>query len=63
MDDQPPKVKYLAAKVNVLERGVKVLTKEILSGTDEDTDDESLTFLIVSGPAHGVIERQGELNF
>ena len=62
VDDQPPKVKYLAAKVDVLERGVKVLTKEIISGTDEDTDDESLTFLIVSGPAHGVIEKQGKLS-
>ena len=59
VDDQAPKVKYLAEKVQVLERGVKILTKEIISGTDEDTDDENLTFLIVSGPSRGVIEKQG----
>ena len=63
VDDQPPTVKYLAKKVKVLERGVKTLTKEIISGTDEDTDDESLTFLIVSGPLHGVIEKQGMYTF
>ena len=59
VDDQAPTVKYLAKKVEVLERGIKILTKEIISGTDEDTDDESLTFLIVSGPLHGAIEKQG----
>ena len=56
-------MKYLAKKVQVLERGVKTLTKEIIRGTDEDTDDESLTFLIVSGPLHGVIEKQGMYAF
>lgn len=56
-------MKYLASKVDVLERGIKILTKEIISGTDEDTDDESLTFLIVSGPNHGIIEKQGTLEF
>lgn len=59
VDDQAPTVKYLAKKVEVLERGIKTLTKDIISGTDEDTDDESLTFLIVSGPLHGAIEKQG----
>ena len=53
-------MKYLAKKVLVLERGIKTLTKTIISGTDEDTDDESLTFLIVSGPKHGIIEKQGK---
>ena len=60
IDDQPPKVKYLAKKVNVFERGIKTLTKDILSGTDEDTDDEMLAFLVVSGPNQGVIQKQGK---
>ncbi len=59
IDDQAPAVKYLAAKVEVKERGLTTLTKEIISGTDEDTDDEMLAFLVVSNPNHGIIEKQG----
>ncbi len=54
-------MKYLAAKVEVKERGIKTLTKDIISGTDEDTDDEMLTFLVVNNPNYGIIEKQGML--
>nr|XP_039265536.1 FRAS1-related extracellular matrix protein 2-like [Styela clava] len=47
-------------KINVKERGMVVITPEVLSATDSDTNDLALTFLITSLPSKGQIIVSGE---
>ena len=45
----------------MLERGIVTITRDVISGTDEDTSDEKLIFLIVNGPQYGVVEKAGTM--
>ena len=57
IDDQNPQLgSNLRPFLIVSEGGESALTSRILAATDEDTDDESLVFLIVRQPKYGILQ-------
>ncbi|ESO92424.1 hypothetical protein LOTGIDRAFT_233175 [Lottia gigantea] len=61
IDDKTPRLqKNLRPYLIVSEGSEALLTPHILAATDDDTDDESLVFLIVRQPRYGVLQLQGQ---
>ncbi|XP_035826441.1 FRAS1-related extracellular matrix protein 1 [Aplysia californica] len=61
IDDQTPTLsKNLRPQLIVSEGEEATITSRILAATDEDTDDESLVFLIVRQPKYGVLQLRGQ---
>ncbi|XP_076440206.1 LOW QUALITY PROTEIN: FRAS1-related extracellular matrix protein 1-like [Babylonia areolata] len=61
IDDQTPKISHDLRPLLIVSEGDEaVITPRILSATDEDTDDESLVFLIVKQPEFGVLQLRGQ---
>lgn len=63
IDDEAPTVQLpdgaLGSYLEVLEQQSSLITSNILSATDEDTEDLMLTFILDRFPLHGLIERNG----
>ncbi|XP_050400427.2 FRAS1-related extracellular matrix protein 1 [Patella vulgata] len=61
IDDKTPRLqKNLRPYLIVSEGSEALLTPHILAATDDDTDDESLVFLIVRQPRYGVLQLKGQ---
>ncbi|NXC03213.1 FREM2 protein, partial [Orthonyx spaldingii] len=63
VDDEVPTLRLppgtLGSYLDVLENGVAEITANVIQGTDEDTDDLMLTFIVEDPPQHGSILVQG----
>ncbi|XP_074843128.1 FRAS1-related extracellular matrix protein 2 isoform X2 [Carettochelys insculpta] len=63
VDDEVPTLRLptgtLGSYLDVLEDGAVEITTNIIQGTDEDTDDLMLTFIVEDPPQHGSILVQG----
>uniref|UniRef100_A0A8D0FFR7 FRAS1 related extracellular matrix 2 n=1 Tax=Strix occidentalis caurina TaxID=311401 RepID=A0A8D0FFR7_STROC len=63
VDDEVPTLRLppgtLGSYLDVLENGVAEITANVIQGTDEDTDDLMLTFIVEDPPQHGNILVQG----
>nr|KAG5697393.1 hypothetical protein BaRGS_008819 [Batillaria attramentaria] len=61
IDDQTPRLSQDLRPLLIVSEGDEaIITPRILSATDEDTDDESLVFLIVKQPRYGVLQLKGQ---
>lgn len=54
VDNKPPVVVNTGFVVN--ERGLLVLSSEILDASDEDTNVSSISFTLISEPTHGRLQ-------
>uniref|UniRef100_A0A8B9N4L5 FRAS1 related extracellular matrix 2 n=1 Tax=Accipiter nisus TaxID=211598 RepID=A0A8B9N4L5_9AVES len=63
VDDEVPMLRLppgtLGSYLDVLENGAAEITANVIQGTDEDTDDLMLTFIVEDPPQHGNILVQG----
>uniref|UniRef100_A0A8C0GTI4 FRAS1 related extracellular matrix 2 n=1 Tax=Chelonoidis abingdonii TaxID=106734 RepID=A0A8C0GTI4_CHEAB len=63
VDDEVPTLRLppgtLGSYLDVLENGAAEITTKVIQGTDEDTDDLMLTFILEDPPQHGDILVQG----
>ncbi|XP_039361396.1 FRAS1-related extracellular matrix protein 2 [Mauremys reevesii] len=63
VDDEVPTLRLppgtLGSYLDVLENGAAEITTNVIQGTDEDTDDLMLTFIVEDPPQHGDILVQG----
>ncbi|XP_078255243.1 FRAS1-related extracellular matrix protein 3 [Rhinoraja longicauda] len=63
VDDQTPTVTLpegqLGSRIDVLENGATEITANVIQGTDEDTDDLMLTFIVENPPKLGEILANG----
>ncbi|XP_065487955.1 FRAS1-related extracellular matrix protein 2 [Caloenas nicobarica] len=63
VDDEVPTLRLppgtLGSYLDVLENGASEITANVIQGTDEDTDDLMLTFIVEGPPQHGKILVQG----
>uniref|UniRef100_A0A8C4VP97 FRAS1 related extracellular matrix 2 n=1 Tax=Gopherus evgoodei TaxID=1825980 RepID=A0A8C4VP97_9SAUR len=63
VDDEVPTLRLppgtLGSYLDVLENGAAEITTKVIQGTDEDTDDLMLTFIVEDPPQHGDILVQG----
>lgn len=61
IDDRSPQMAQDIRPLLIVSEGDQaVITPRILSATDEDTDDESLIFLIIKQPRYGVLQLRGQ---
>ncbi|XP_078656896.1 FRAS1-related extracellular matrix protein 1-like [Branchiostoma floridae x Branchiostoma belcheri] len=58
-DEAPVMLDGLNQHLTVTEGGSVILTPEVLSATDTDTDDSQLTFIVVQPPRRGMLYRDG----
>ncbi|CAK8684298.1 unnamed protein product [Clavelina lepadiformis] len=54
VDNKPPRI--VNTGFTVSERGTYIITPDILDATDEDTDDDVITFSLTSQPKHGTLQ-------
>uniref|UniRef100_A0A8C8SHP3 FRAS1 related extracellular matrix 2 n=1 Tax=Pelusios castaneus TaxID=367368 RepID=A0A8C8SHP3_9SAUR len=63
VDDEVPTLRLppgtLGSYLDVLENGAAEITSNVIQGTDEDTDDLMLTFIVEDPPQHGDVLVQG----
>ncbi|NWY05988.1 FREM2 protein, partial [Nothoprocta ornata] len=63
VDDEVPTLRLppgtVGSYLDVLENGAAEITANVIQGTDEDTDDLMLTFIVEDSPQHGDILVQG----
>lgn len=60
VDDEAPRIHdNLSPYLIVSEGGEAIITTSILAAKDEDTDDDSLIFLVVKQPKYGVLQLNG----
>ncbi|NXQ66192.1 FREM2 protein, partial [Quiscalus mexicanus] len=63
VDDEVPTLRLppgtLGSYLDVLENGAAEITANVIQGTDQDTDDFMLTFIVEDPPQHGSILVQG----
>jgi len=61
-DHNPEPLKNLKSNIQVMEGGYAYITSANIAATDNDTDDQVLTFITISSPVHGEIHVGGHLS-
>ena len=59
VDDAAPVIKLLRESISLREKQVVNIDANLVQLSDEDTDDEQLTFLVSEPPKFGLLEKQG----
>ena len=59
VDDAAPVIKLLRESISLKEKQVVNIDANLVQLSDEDTDDEQLTFLVSGPPKFGLLEKQG----
>ena len=59
VDDAAPVIKLLRESISLKEKQVVNIDANLVQLSDEDTDDEKLTFFVSGPPKFGLLEKQG----
>ena len=59
VNDAAPVIKLLRESISLKEKQVVNIDANLVQLSDEDTDDEQLTFLVSGPPKFGLLEKQG----